>query len=397
MIFLTLVSTISVLPFTPDSQPFNELHGAIAVAGPQAQTSRPACRVSCDIRLERIAVLGRETDSIDLLDRSTIARLSGGEFAVTPTSINGTVAIYSPDGRLLRLLSREGLGPNELVRPTAIRRLPGDTLAVYELGVNRETLMNPDGRIVRRRRLEAIPKPYAYAVCGDDLVLSHHLRTPSRAGFLFHVIDPSSGRVGRSFGSAASGRSTVNGLVPAARPVSAINQSRFWASDPERARFELYETSGTLVRTLAPQLAWFVAPPSGAPEGVLSHRGRAVTRVYSIQADGEDLLWVFAVRAGPRSLALERKAGASHVPQDPGDEQDYETLISAVDGKTGLVLATTVHRGLLFGPHDGLLLRRPEAPSGWVASELLAYRLVERTGPRTVPRGSRTQLEQQRD
>ena len=380
MVLPPLAQTVPLLFYTSLVLSHSGMRTFLSVDEPRLQTRKTgaSCQNACEIRLERVAVLGRETDSVDVLDRSTVARLAVGGFAVTPTSANGTVAIYTSDGKLVRLLSRQGLGPNELVRPTAVRRLPGDTLAIYEFGVVRESLLGLDGRILRRTKFEALPKPYAYAVCGEELVLSHHLRTPSRVGYLFHVVDLASGRITRSFGQANGGRVTVNGQVPPPRPLAAVDQSKFWAAHPELAQFELLQTTGNLVRTLTPQLAWFVAPPPGASEGVLLNGRRAVTRVYSIHAEGEELLWVFAVSATRRTVERNNKANGEHLHQKDMQDMEYRTYISAIDAKSGRVLATKVHSGLLFGPHDGLLLRRTEALSGWIESELLSFRLVSR-------------------
>lgn len=55
------------------------------------------------------------------------------------------VRVFSPDGRYLRTTSHEGEGPGELLRPSGLTMLPGDTLCVLQTSPPRRSLFDADG------------------------------------------------------------------------------------------------------------------------------------------------------------------------------------------------------------------------------------------------------------
>lgn len=94
--------------------------------------------------------IGRmDGDPAYMFDRVRAAlRLSDGRIAVGNIG-SYEVRFYGPDGRHLRSVGRKGAGPGEFNGMTFLRRLPGDTLMVFEGVVGRITLLGPDGRLAR--------------------------------------------------------------------------------------------------------------------------------------------------------------------------------------------------------------------------------------------------------
>lgn len=79
------------------------------------------------------------------------ARLSDGHVAV---AAEGSIRLFGPDGRFVRLISRSGEGPGEFRAVHELRALPGDTL-VADAGFGYQIAhFAPGGSLVREERFE---------------------------------------------------------------------------------------------------------------------------------------------------------------------------------------------------------------------------------------------------
>lgn len=75
-------------------------------------------------------------------------RLSDGRIVVASAGTK-ELQIYSPDGRLLSRVGRAGEGPGEFQTPYWVGVLPGDSIAVWDLGLSRLSLFTPAGEFTR--------------------------------------------------------------------------------------------------------------------------------------------------------------------------------------------------------------------------------------------------------
>lgn len=92
--------------------------------------------------------IGTRDDSLyQLATVMGAVRLSDGRIAVANMSTSN-IRIYDARGRYLNALGRKGQGPGEFQQVLGIDRLPGDTLAIYDMWMELEYFL-PDGTHLR--------------------------------------------------------------------------------------------------------------------------------------------------------------------------------------------------------------------------------------------------------
>jgi len=77
----------------------------------------------------------------------SVVRLGSGEIVMAVGSTE--IRMYDADGRYLRTVGRRGAGPGEFQLLSALHRLPGDTIAAYDLQTRRISLHDPRGTFLR--------------------------------------------------------------------------------------------------------------------------------------------------------------------------------------------------------------------------------------------------------
>jgi len=83
-----------------------------------------------------------------------VTRLSNGDVVVLEVQ-SEELRFFDGSGRALRTVGGKGDGPGELSWAQTMRRLPGDTLAVWDLGRQALNLFSADGEFIRRSSMEA--------------------------------------------------------------------------------------------------------------------------------------------------------------------------------------------------------------------------------------------------
>jgi len=121
-----------------------------------------------------------------------VVRMQDGRIVVANGGSN-ELRLYSPDGTHLGSVGRSGSGPGEFRGVMGIYRLPGDSLLVYDILLDRRSLFTPDGDFVRviETAVAADMRHYIQAVLPDGSMITaspaesfRHLSLPS--GFLRH-------------------------------------------------------------------------------------------------------------------------------------------------------------------------------------------------------------------
>lgn len=98
---------------------------------------------------------------------SSAVELSTGDLAVF-NSGTGELRFFGPDGRYLRTVGRQGEGPGEYAGPVRLRRLAGDTLALWDSRQPRMTTLSPEGEVVRTASPQGIGRrPVLISVLPD--------------------------------------------------------------------------------------------------------------------------------------------------------------------------------------------------------------------------------------
>ncbi|MEM7414090.1 MAG: hypothetical protein AAF389_01255 [Gemmatimonadota bacterium] len=98
---------------------------------------------------------------------SSAVQLASGELAVF-NSGSGELRFFGADGSYLRTLGARGEGPGEYAGAVRLRRLAGDTLALWDSRQPRMTTLAPDGEVVRTATPEGIGRrPVLISVLSD--------------------------------------------------------------------------------------------------------------------------------------------------------------------------------------------------------------------------------------
>lgn len=91
---------------------------------------------------------GKEADGVRFGRIAGVVRLSTGTIAVADAS-NLTIALFTPQGALIRSTGRIGEGPGEFRTIASLRLCPADTLLVFDPALRRLTVFGPEGRLAR--------------------------------------------------------------------------------------------------------------------------------------------------------------------------------------------------------------------------------------------------------
>lgn len=92
--------------------------------------------------------VGGEDDGPPLYSITSARRLSDGRIVVSSAGTR-ELQVYGPDGKLLARVGRSGEGPGEFRTPFWVGVLPGDSIAVWDVGLSRLSLFTPAGEFAR--------------------------------------------------------------------------------------------------------------------------------------------------------------------------------------------------------------------------------------------------------
>ncbi|MBB4636905.1 hypothetical protein [Longimicrobium terrae] len=92
--------------------------------------------------------IGAQGPGTELYQVMAAVRTPRGQIIVANAGTS-QVRIYSPDGRLVRSTGRRGSGPGEFESLFWVGALPGDSIAAWDAGLGRLTVLSPAGDVVR--------------------------------------------------------------------------------------------------------------------------------------------------------------------------------------------------------------------------------------------------------
>lgn len=120
---------------------------ALLYSQPAVEFRGPSC-VSCELVLEKVAVLGGSSSDFEITRTSPVTRDGGGNFYVASAREPGVIGVFDSGGRFVRRIGRRGQGPGEFQQPHALIGGRGDTLHVLDLGLQRYTRIRGSGALV---------------------------------------------------------------------------------------------------------------------------------------------------------------------------------------------------------------------------------------------------------
>lgn len=157
---------------------------------------------TCEASLEHVVTLGDREGPGRVMIPTAMARDRNGRYYVAHADGGrgaSRIWVFDSAGAFVRTIGRRGEGPGEYGSITRIRFRPGDTLEIYSGGPYRRTVLGPDRSVVRTNRVDW-NFMYGAFLPGGRAIVSHHIRTPERAGYPLQLVDVS-GEVIRSLGT----------------------------------------------------------------------------------------------------------------------------------------------------------------------------------------------------
>jgi hypothetical protein len=294
------------------------------------------CR-SCGVELNRVVAL-RGTLRWRAGAATSVQRDARGRYYVATQSMRSSVLVFSPQGRPLRALGRQGTARGEFGWASALSIGPADSLHVLDVLLRRITVFAPDFAVAR---LDTLPGEYLWdhAILPDGRrLLNLYVATPEAAGMPLHLL-ASDGSITRSLGEPRGEvvRRDLRGST--ARRLASSGGGRVWSARINAYLIEQWNLDGTLLRALFRQPEWFASWRRSVPIGPDSP---PTTELIAIREDAAGLLWVLIRVADANWRAsLQRYETGEGSFWEPGTlDGAYDTYVEVIDPTRQLVVAS---------------------------------------------------------
>jgi hypothetical protein len=183
--------------------------------------------------------------------------LNDGSYALADRYDQDRYKRFSEGGEYLGHVGRRGKGPGEFEIVQFVNSVPGDSIEVYDLGLERITVFSPSHKVVRTVQqpvsaMEMVRLPNGWRV------VSGHRFESDRVGLPLHTID-AEGNIVVSFGADPPVRDVRNAHLMYRQLTYGSTDSSVWSSHLTRYRLEEWSVRGNHMRSLERKTTWFVA------------------------------------------------------------------------------------------------------------------------------------------
>lgn len=246
-------------------------------------------------------------------------------------AVRAGVAVFEPDGSLVKRLGGPGQGPGEFVVPTPPLIGTDGLVHVFDSTLRRLTVFDSVFPVVRTITVE--PRTAQLLRSDGTYVLAEQIRTRDRIGYPLHLLS-AEGDLIRSFGAdIPEYRADIPLLTH--RIIGLSGDRTVWAAPPGRYVFERWnpDTGERLDRVDGVHPDWFHEAvryePTWAQAPVGSIRG--------LWEDGDGLLWVLVHDGAPDWAApLDR---GEFSPSAEDINRRYDTVVQVIDPVSQEVIA----------------------------------------------------------
>jgi hypothetical protein len=312
----------------------------------------PTC-AACTLERKPVVRLG-DDDGPGMLETENLRVLvdSRGNYLVTPSG-GSTIKIFDSNGKFVTSIGKKGSGPGEIQALQKVHLTRGDSIHVYDSGLNRHTVFSPTFKLARSVTWEITPSFIEGVTFNDNaaLVNVNVYADAKRAGQPLHLVG-ANGKVIRSFGrdERTDQQQSAGSL---SRVIRAGEGSTAWVAKRHRYEIELWDTrTGNVLRRITRKVSWF--PASDGPLPAISTVSPPLPRIASMHVDAAGMKWVQIAVADARwrSAVKENKENPGHITiLDPRKFRD--TYIEVIDPNRKEVVASMrfdVSPGLFFAP-----------------------------------------------
>lgn len=210
-------------------------------------------------------------------------------------------------------IGRMGEGPGEYQWASVIKRLPGDSLLIFDL--LRATVTDPEGEYVRSLRLDVVAREAIILSWPDNVVVAADMTTPTHAGYSLHTLDLT-GSVAERVRSFAENRPYfANRAKRYERIIAPSPRGGFVAAKAKAYEIVRYSDDGSVTDSWIRVADW---APTNAPSILGGPQHAPTWRLSGLHVDERDRLWVFTQVGRPDWRDVWRATGVDELP-DSGD------------------------------------------------------------------------------
>lgn len=301
------------------------------------------CRPCPTIVLDPVATIGTPEDPVAIDPRTGVARSDDSLFVLASPYEPGLIAVYGQSGQFLRVLGREGEGPDEFRSPR-VKAGPLGRLWIFDPGNGRITELLPGPELGRSFNFLGALYYNVVPLDSNRVVVSGFIpRTEQIGSRPIHVLTDT-GDVLRSFGEWPN----INARM--GPHLSPDPRGGIWALSLNDYRLVRWSLSGRPLQVLEREPSWFQQWSTVEPDNAI---------LLGLKTDPSGLLWVF----GRTSLNDE-------IPQSDLEQwnQKHDIIIEVIDPVQRKVVATGhFPQAFLFPVQGSQLLYSPrQTESGYV-------------------------------
>lgn len=273
-----------------------------------------------------------------------------GRYFAGPTFVPGTIGIWSPTGKFLGKIGREGEGPGELGMVQTLWFGAEGRLYVlsYLHGLD---VFRPDLEFIERHPQPSFTSREVVALQDGGFVRAGFSDSPSLYGRPVHVYAGGGERL-RSIGTRFQ---PAYGRNPPWVSLAMTSDSTLWVGLAHRYRLEHLTLGGEQLGVVARSVDWFPDPGIHRPAADPSEKQPMLVWIH---ADSEDRIW----------MALSRPRGG----------KEYDRVYEVIDPTSGVLLGRLERSGFPiagFAAKD-LAFAFEELESGEVHALILRPRLI---------------------
>lgn len=158
---------------------------AVSASTGRSQSPTVGRCADCTLVATHVARLGADEDGPDITRTTVVVvRDSRGRLIAGPVNDRNQFAVFSPAGKLIKVVGRAGSGPGEFRMINGVAIAAGDSILVHDIELQRLSIFDPELRYVRsfpfpqHRRLSVGADGFLYGVGGN--------RAEKAAGFAVH-------------------------------------------------------------------------------------------------------------------------------------------------------------------------------------------------------------------